>query len=81
MYDVGLSRGVGRSVLLTSAFVALLILDLAGAFWLVTFVVLGLAFTVVGHGGLWFPSIIIGIPANAILLWLTYRVGRTLGVW
>lgn len=80
MYNVVLSSGTVRSVLLTTALVVLLILDLAGAFWLVTFGLLGLVFVVAGHGGLWLPSIILGIPVNALLLWLTYRVGRKLGI-
>jgi hypothetical protein len=63
------------------AFVVLLVLDLLGVMWVVAFGGLGLAFAVVGHGGMWLPSVIGGVIVDAILIWLTVVVGKRLSVW
>ena len=68
-------------VLLVGAFIILLILDVLGLMWLVAFGGLGLAFAVVGHGGMWIPSIVIGAALDALFIWLTFVVGKRLGVF
>jgi len=64
--------------LLLAAFVLLLILDLIGVSWLLAIGGLGLAFAVVGHGGMWVPAVVIGVTLDAGLIWLTIVVGRYL---
>lgn len=66
---------VERAVL-TSIFVVLVILDIMGMSWLFAVGGIGLAFAVVGHGGMWVPSVVIGVVVNACLIWLTVVVGR-----
>jgi hypothetical protein len=69
-----------RHIILIVAFVTLIVLDLTGVFWLVGIGGLGAVFALSGHGGMWVPSLIIGAVVDAILLWLTFIVGRRLGV-
>jgi hypothetical protein len=59
-------------------FVFLLILDLVGLSWLLAIGGLGLAFAATGHGGIWVPSVVIGVALEAGLIWLTIVVGGSL---
>jgi hypothetical protein len=67
-----------RRILLIAAFVLLLILDLCGISWLLAIGGLAFAFAVVGHGGMWVPSVLIGLTVDATLIWLTVVVVRGL---
>jgi hypothetical protein len=44
--------------------------------WLLAIGGVGLAFAVVGHGGMWVPSVVIGTIVDAVLIWLTVVIGR-----
>jgi hypothetical protein len=67
-----------RRVLLVAAFVILVLADCAGVSALVFFGALGLAFALVGRGGIWLPVILILVPVDAGLIWLTVAVVRRL---
>jgi hypothetical protein len=69
-----------RHTFLIVAFVTLIILDVMGVFWLVGIVGLGAVFGLSGHGGMWVPSLVIGVVADATLIWLTIIVGKKAGV-
>jgi hypothetical protein len=53
-------------------------LDVAGVSWLLVVGGLGLAFAIVGHGGMWVASLVIGVSLDACLIWLTVVVCRSL---
>jgi hypothetical protein len=69
-----------RRAILAVTFAVLLILDVVGVSWLFAVGGLGLAFAVVGHGGMWLPSVLIGFTVNAGLIWLTVIVGRRIWI-